>query len=55
MQEVVLMERDAVWQAFAETGDPIYYLLYKRMRSRKTDANENEKKDRTGQLPRPED
>ncbi len=20
---------DAIWQAFSETGDPIYYLLYK--------------------------
>lgn len=23
------MKDDAVWSAFAETGDPIYYLLYK--------------------------
>ena len=23
------MEYDAIWQAFAQTGDPIYYLLYK--------------------------
>lgn len=23
------METDAIWQAFAETGDPVYYLLYK--------------------------
>ena len=23
------MKDDAVWTAFAETGDPIYYLLYK--------------------------
>ena len=23
------MNKDAIWQAFAETGDPIYYMLYK--------------------------
>lgn len=23
------MKSDAIWQAFAETGDPVYYLLYK--------------------------
>ena len=23
------MEYDAIWQAFARTGDPVYYLLYK--------------------------
>lgn len=23
------MSADAIWQAFAETGDPLYYLLYK--------------------------
>ncbi len=23
------MESDALWQAFAETGDPLYYMLYK--------------------------
>lgn len=23
------MKDDAVWSAFAETGDPVYYLLYK--------------------------
>ena len=22
------MNADAIWQAFAETGDPLYYLLY---------------------------
>jgi hypothetical protein len=21
--------KDAIWQAFRETGDPLYYLLYK--------------------------
>lgn len=23
------MSADAIWQAFAETGDPLYYMLYK--------------------------
>ena len=23
------MKDDAIWTAFAETGDPLYYLLYK--------------------------
>lgn len=27
--EVIFMKTDAIWQAFAETGDPVYYLLYK--------------------------
>lgn len=52
------MERDAVWQAFADTGDPLYYLLYKQMRNTKPEkASEKKKKDtaRPGELPRPED
>ena len=27
--EVVNMELDAIWQTFAETGDPVCYMLYK--------------------------
>ena len=23
------MKEDPIWQAFRETGDPLYYLLYK--------------------------
>ena len=23
------MSKDAIWQAFAEAGDPLYYMLYK--------------------------
>ena len=23
------MQRDPMWRAFAETGDPLYYLLYR--------------------------
>lgn len=35
------MKDDPIWQAFRETGDPLYYLLYK------TAARATEKK--TGQ------
>ena len=27
--EVSRMKQDPIWQAFAETGDPLYYLLYR--------------------------
>ena len=39
------MELDAIWQTFAETGDPVCYMLYKaaqRGRSeQKTDPGEH--------------
>lgn len=25
------MEKEALWQAFARTGDPVYYLLYRHL------------------------
>lgn len=52
------MERDAIWQAFAETGEPLYYLLYKHMREPlhgKSDKNDVKKETRPGNLPRAED
>lgn len=49
------MERDAVWQAFSETGDPVYYLLYKSMHDPKADTKEKKQNNRSGELPRPED
>ena len=49
------MERDAIWQAFAETGDPVYYLLYKQARNTKTDADKKINADGRGEFPRPED
>ena len=49
------MERDAIWQAFAETGDPVYYLLYKQTRNTKTDADKKINADGRGEFPRPED
>jgi len=30
---VIALKNNAIWQAFAETGDPIYYLLYKTVKS----------------------
>lgn len=26
------MRRDPIWTAFAETGDPLYYLLYRTLK-----------------------
>ncbi len=50
-----MMEKDAVWQAFSETGDPIYYLLYKSMHDTDRKAKEKEYGKRSGEFPRPED
>lgn len=49
------MERDAVWQAFSETGDPVYYLLYKSMHDPEERKRETSLNNRPGELPRPED
>jgi hypothetical protein len=41
--EVIGLEFDAIWQAFAETGDPVCYMLYKavnRDRRDNTDSGE---------------
>ena len=27
------MSADAIWKAFAETGDPVFYLLYRAARA----------------------
>ncbi len=44
--EVVNMELDAIWQTFAETGDPVCYMLYKAVRngrpSKESDAGADE-------------
>ena len=34
------MNRDAIWQAFAETGDVVYYLLYKAIDTEKTELDD---------------
>lgn len=37
------MSADAIWQAFSETGDPVYYLLYQAVRHEKAGkANEGQ-------------
>ena len=46
------MKDDAIWQAFASTGDPVYYLLYKTVESKKS---KKQKEDLPGQVPRPTD
>ena len=38
--EVVYVNRDAIWQAFAETGDVVYYLLYKAIDAEKTELDD---------------
>lgn len=49
------MERDTIWQAFAETGDPVYYLLYKSTQDPKAKPRNNSKTDGNGNMPRSED
>lgn len=51
------MKTDAIWQAFAETGDPLYYLLYKSTSSsgEKNGRDRKKGKDAPGQEPRAED
>ncbi len=49
------MERDTIWQAFAETGDPMYYLLYKSTQDPKAKPRNNSKTDGNGDMPRSED
>ena len=34
------MSKDAIWQAFAETGDVVYYLLYKAIDAAKTELDD---------------
>ena len=41
--EVIGLAYDAIWQAFAETGDPVCYMLYKAVNREgkdKTDSGE---------------
>ena len=32
------METDPIWRAFSETGDPLYYLLYRVCRENRVDT-----------------
>ena len=34
------MKNDPIWQAFAETGDPVYYLLYRAASAAETAASQ---------------
>ena len=44
------MNSDILWQAFVDTGDPAYYVLYKSATGK--EKKEKEKKDGgTGQMP----
>lgn len=40
MTEVMALDRDSVWRAFAQSGDPLYYLLYKAAGSDPDDEEE---------------
>lgn len=48
------MERDAIWQAFADTGDPMYYLLYKSTQDQKPEDKKRTRNEHPGELPRSE-
>ena len=39
--EVVNMELDAIWQTFAETGDPVCYMLYKAAKNRRPEKEDD--------------
>ena len=49
------MSQDAIWQAFSETGDPMYYLLYKSVREQQRKKNEKKDDGAQGRMPRAED
>ena len=34
MAEVMHMNADAIWREFQQSGDPLYYLLYRALRER---------------------
>lgn len=35
------MELDAIWQTFAETGDPVCYMLYKAAKNRRPEKEDD--------------
>ena len=49
------MSQDAIWQAFAETGDPMYYLLYRSTKERQRQQKERNDDGAQGRTPRAED
>ena len=36
------MELDAIWQTFAETGDPVCYMLYKAAKNQRQKPKEED-------------
>ena len=38
---MVNVELDAIWQTFAETGDPVCYMLYKAAKNRRPEKEED--------------
>ncbi len=44
------MNSDILWQAFVDTGDPSYYILYKTA-SGKEREEQQKKESRDGQMP----
>ncbi len=50
------METNGVWRSFVETGDPICYLLAKKMeRQPRENGKPRQKKTGSGDRPRPTD
>lgn len=51
------MSKDAIWQAFAETGDPLYYMLYKATQDKPHHRSAPQEKpgDMSKDMPRSED
>lgn len=45
------MSKDAIWQAFSDTGDPMYYLLYKSTREHERQTKNAEDDTAQGQSP----
>lgn len=46
------MKDDPIWRAFASTGDPLYYLLYKTV---KAGEQKSKRENPAGQPPQPVD
>ncbi len=42
--EVSVMRQDPIWQAFSNTGDPLYYLLFCAVREKEREERQEERK-----------
>ena len=51
---MVALKSDAVWRAFADTGDPLCHMLYKGVQ-RKGRPKDDKDKGEAGDMPRPVD